>query len=195
MGFLDNLKDKAEEFGDKAKEGFEAAKDKASDLVDDVKDRFDGDETAGDQPASEDKVEDAVDYSPGSLDEASQEAPGAVAEATAAAEASAAPASDPLDPVDPVAESVDTDVTPVGEEDPLDGGAQPRPRSDRLIRPGEGQADSTPRPPRTRWTTRHVPGQFCPPTSARTTPPVPVPAMPIWRASPTGLAFVSGRGC
>ena len=40
MGFLDNLKDKAEEFGDKAKEGFEAAKDKASDLVDDVKDRL-----------------------------------------------------------------------------------------------------------------------------------------------------------
>ena len=46
MGFLDNLKDKAEEFGDKAKEGFEAAKDKASDVVEDVKDRFDDDETS-----------------------------------------------------------------------------------------------------------------------------------------------------
>lgn len=28
MGFFDELKDKAEEFGDKAKEGFGAAKDK-----------------------------------------------------------------------------------------------------------------------------------------------------------------------
>ena len=28
MGFLDELKDKAEEFGEKAKEGFGAAKDK-----------------------------------------------------------------------------------------------------------------------------------------------------------------------
>jgi hypothetical protein len=28
MGFLDELKDKAEEFGDKAKEGFGSAKDK-----------------------------------------------------------------------------------------------------------------------------------------------------------------------
>ena len=76
MGFMDNLKDKAEEFGDKAKEGFGAAKDKASDLVDDVKDKFDGDdETPGDQPTSQDKVEDAVDYSPESLDEASRGPP------------------------------------------------------------------------------------------------------------------------
>ena len=43
MGFLDNLKDKAEEFGEKAKEGFEAAKDKASGLIEDVKDRVGGD--------------------------------------------------------------------------------------------------------------------------------------------------------
>ena len=133
MGFMDNLKDKAEEFGDKAKGGFEAAKDKASDLVEDVKDRFDGDDeaegTAGDQPTSQDKVEDAIDYTPASLDEAAQGAPAAVDEATAAAEASAVPATDPLDPVypavdpvDPAVESVDTQVATGGEEDPLDGG-------------------------------------------------------------------------
>jgi len=41
MGFFDELKDKAEEFGDKAKEGFDfdAAKDKAEDVIDNVKDR------------------------------------------------------------------------------------------------------------------------------------------------------------
>ena len=39
------MKDKAEDFGEKAKEGFEAAKDKASDLIDDVKDRFDNDDS------------------------------------------------------------------------------------------------------------------------------------------------------
>ena len=44
MGFLDDLKDKAEDFGEKAKEGFGTAKDKASDLVDDVKDRIDKDD-------------------------------------------------------------------------------------------------------------------------------------------------------
>jgi len=41
MGFFVELKDKAEEFGDKAKEGFDfdAAKDKAEDVIDNVKDR------------------------------------------------------------------------------------------------------------------------------------------------------------
>jgi hypothetical protein len=48
MGFLDELKDKAEEFGDKAKEGFGSAKDKTEEVVENVKDRFDGgDETMG----------------------------------------------------------------------------------------------------------------------------------------------------
>jgi hypothetical protein len=45
MGFLDELKDKAEEFGDKAKEGFETGKDKSEDVIENVKDRFDSDET------------------------------------------------------------------------------------------------------------------------------------------------------
>jgi hypothetical protein len=47
MGFLDELKDKAEDFGDKAKEGFGAAKDKAEYVIENVKDRFDDDDTAG----------------------------------------------------------------------------------------------------------------------------------------------------
>jgi hypothetical protein len=45
-GFLDELKDKAEEFGDKAKEGFGSAK--PEEVIENVKDRFDGgDETMG----------------------------------------------------------------------------------------------------------------------------------------------------
>jgi hypothetical protein len=44
MGFLDELKDKAEEFGDKAKEGFGAATDKTEEVIENVKDRFDGDD-------------------------------------------------------------------------------------------------------------------------------------------------------
>jgi hypothetical protein len=48
MGFLDELKDKAEEFGDKAKEGFGSAKDNTEEVIENVKDRFDGDdETMG----------------------------------------------------------------------------------------------------------------------------------------------------
>ena len=44
MGFLDELKDKAEEFGDKATEGFGAAKGKTEAVIENVKDRFDGDD-------------------------------------------------------------------------------------------------------------------------------------------------------
>ena len=44
MGFLDDLKGKAEEFGEKAKEGFEAAKDRASDLIGDANDELDAEE-------------------------------------------------------------------------------------------------------------------------------------------------------
>ena len=44
MGFLDELKDKAGEFGDEAKEGLGAAKDKTEEVIENVKDRFDGDD-------------------------------------------------------------------------------------------------------------------------------------------------------
>jgi hypothetical protein len=45
MGFLDELKDKAEEFGEKAQEAFGTGKDKAEEVIENVKDRFDNDET------------------------------------------------------------------------------------------------------------------------------------------------------
>jgi hypothetical protein len=44
MGFLDELKDKAEQFGDKAREGFGGPKDKTEEVIENVKDRFDGDD-------------------------------------------------------------------------------------------------------------------------------------------------------
>ena len=46
MGFLDEQKDRAEEFGDKAQEGFGAAKNKTEDVIGNVKDRFDSDDSA-----------------------------------------------------------------------------------------------------------------------------------------------------
>ena len=67
MGLLDDLLDKAGDLGDKAKEGLGTATDKASDLIDDVKDKFDGDEEA----TPTDKVEEAVNYSPGTAEDAS----------------------------------------------------------------------------------------------------------------------------
>jgi hypothetical protein len=44
MGFLDELKEKAEQFGDKAQAGFGAANDKPEEVIENVKDRFDGDD-------------------------------------------------------------------------------------------------------------------------------------------------------
>lgn len=64
MGLLDNLKGKAEELGEKAKGGFDLAKDKASELVDDVKGRLDTDE-----PTNAEKVAEAADPSPASVQE------------------------------------------------------------------------------------------------------------------------------
>jgi hypothetical protein len=105
MGFLDNLKDKAEEFGEKAKEGFEAAKDKAADLVDDVKERFDQDETP------EQNVDAGADNSP------------------EPAEASAAPTADPLETADQSGDATPStaglgavaDEPVIAPDDPLDG--------------------------------------------------------------------------
>jgi len=76
MGFLDDLKDKAEDFGDKAKEGLGTAKDKAADLVGDVKDRFDGDDET---PAAD--TAESADYSPAAVDEAAGGIPAAAADA------------------------------------------------------------------------------------------------------------------
>jgi hypothetical protein len=46
MGFMDELEDKAEGFGDKAQEGFGAPRDKTEDVIENVKDRFDSDASA-----------------------------------------------------------------------------------------------------------------------------------------------------
>jgi len=92
MGFLDELTDKAEEFGDKAKEGFGAVKDKTEEVIENVKDRFDGDD---DTPTLADE---AVGYS-------SETAEG-LKEAVAATADSAAPAEDGEDTAaDPKANS------------------------------------------------------------------------------------------
>jgi hypothetical protein len=114
MGFLDNLKDKAEQFGERAKEGFEAAKDKASDLVDDVEERRD--DESGTEP-----VEPAADRSPEGVGNASYGLDDAVAESTFGDPVTDAPATDPLESaaegVDPVLDPVEpVDVT----EDPLE---------------------------------------------------------------------------
>jgi methyl-accepting chemotaxis protein len=61
MGFLDELKDRAEEFGDKAKEGFGAAKDKTEEVIENVQDRFDGDETPTEKDAAAEPVAAAVE--------------------------------------------------------------------------------------------------------------------------------------
>ena len=86
MGFLDDLKDKAEDFGAKAKEGLGTAKDKASDVIDDVKDRFDKDEDT-----SADKVEQALNYDPDAVDKASETG---IAEAAASVDPTLEPAPD-----------------------------------------------------------------------------------------------------
>jgi len=111
MGFLDDLRDKA------------------SGLIEDVKDRLDRDDET---PAGQ--VEAGADHSPAAVDEASRGPDEAVAQSPAVAEASAdetaadevgdigeAPAAAPFDPaveaVDPVLEPVEpADLT----EDPLD---------------------------------------------------------------------------
>jgi hypothetical protein len=87
MGFLDELNDKAEEFGDKAKEGFGAAKDKNEEVIENVKDRFDGDdetptlpeESVGYSSESAEGIKEAVaataDSARSSFDDASAAAP------------------------------------------------------------------------------------------------------------------------
>ena len=131
MGFLDDLKGKAEEFGEKAKEGFEAAKDKASDLIGDVKDRLDTD----DDGASASGAEPAADGAPGSVDDGSRGLDEAVAESGFAAGPSGtetaadevgdvgpAPVVDPLEPGERVADAVDApaDAETMPAADPLD---------------------------------------------------------------------------
>jgi hypothetical protein len=90
MGFLDELKDKAEEFGDKAKEGFGAGRDNTEEVFENVKDRFDGDD---DTPTLPDE---SVGYSSEGAEgikeavgEATESARSAVDEAVSSQEAAA----------------------------------------------------------------------------------------------------------
>jgi hypothetical protein len=101
MGFLDDLKDKAGDFGDKAKEGLETAREKASDVVGDVKDRFDGDDET---PAAE-SAEPGSDYSPAAVDEA---AAGGISEAAAGAGGGAVDATE--SPVDSIGDVPEPDL-------------------------------------------------------------------------------------
>jgi hypothetical protein len=87
MGFMDELKDKAEDFGDKAKEGFGATKDKTEEVIENVKDRFDGDD---DTPTLPDE---SVGYSDegikGAVGEATESAGSAADETIGSQEAAA----------------------------------------------------------------------------------------------------------
>ena len=85
MGFLDELKDKAGELGGKAKEGLGAAKDKAADLIGDVKERLDKDDT---EQADRDKAEqvDRDNAAQGPADEPTAGAPTILATGTSNAD-------------------------------------------------------------------------------------------------------------
>jgi hypothetical protein len=129
MGFLDDLKGKAEEFGEKAKEGIGAAKDKAADLVGDVKDRFDNDD-----PSPADKVEAAAGpQPPDTVGKASYGLDDAVTESTVAAEASSVDRTEasPVDPLEPTVQTVDPVAGPAGPvdvtEDPLESAPEFQP--------------------------------------------------------------------
>lgn len=74
MGFLDELKNKAGGLGEKAREGFGAAKDKAADLVGDVRERFESD--AGDTAPATDAPDTAADR----MDTTTTGDPGSVAD-------------------------------------------------------------------------------------------------------------------
>ena len=66
MGFLDELKDKAEAFGEKAKDSFGGATDQTENVIENVKDRFDKDDT----PAE--KAGEAVDSSTEAVSDAAE---------------------------------------------------------------------------------------------------------------------------
>jgi hypothetical protein len=124
MGFLDELKDNAEEFGGKAKEGFEAAKDKTEDVIENVKDRFDSDETPasnagqGDAAAAaSDAGQDVGDFAPVG---ATEPEVAAVEDATAgAAEQSTSSMGSESGTAGPEDTSQDVgDIAPVGATEP-----------------------------------------------------------------------------
>ena len=88
MGFLDELKDKAEEFGEKAKETFGGTTDKPEGVIENAKDRFDKDDT----PAE--KAGEAADSSTEAVSDAAEGRKQAVADTSDSAKSAAADAED-----------------------------------------------------------------------------------------------------
>jgi len=88
MGFLDELKDKAEAFGDTAKESFGGATDQTENVIENVKDRFDKDDT----PAE--KAGEAADSSTEAAYGAAEDVEQAVADTSDSANSAAEAAHD-----------------------------------------------------------------------------------------------------
>jgi hypothetical protein len=147
MGFLDELKDKAEEFWEKAKEGFDAAKDKASDLIGDVKDRFDKDEDGG---TGTDKVEEAVNYDPGAVGAATKAGIGeAAAGAGSTSEATTAPTTDPVYEPPAAPETLTTSESAGASNTVGEADAFGAPASDPLVEPELSPSAESSEPPTT----------------------------------------------
>jgi hypothetical protein len=76
MGFLDELKDKAEEFGDTVKEGLGGGRDKSENVIENVKDRFDRDNTLAEEAGdAANSAADAASDAPEGIKEASPTPP------------------------------------------------------------------------------------------------------------------------
>ncbi len=88
MGFLDELKDKAEAFGEKAKDSFGGATDQTENVIENVKDRFDKD----DSPAE--KAGEAADSSTEAVSDAAEGMKQAVADTSDSAKSAAEDAKD-----------------------------------------------------------------------------------------------------
>ena len=88
MGFLDELKDKAEAFGEKAKESFGGATDQTENVIENAKDRFDKDDT----PAE--KAGEAADSSTEAVSDAAEGRKQAVADTSDSAKSAAEDAQD-----------------------------------------------------------------------------------------------------
>ena len=88
MGFLDELKDKAEAFGEKAKDSFGGATDQTENVIENVKDRFDKD----DSPAE--RAGEAADSSTEPVSDAAEGMKRAVADTSDSAKSAAEDAKD-----------------------------------------------------------------------------------------------------
>jgi hypothetical protein len=88
MGFLDELKDKAEAFGEKAKESFGGATDQTENVIENAKDRFDKDDTL------DEKAGEAADSSTEAVSDAAEGMKHAAADTSDSAKSAAEDAKD-----------------------------------------------------------------------------------------------------